>query len=109
MFLWRKNISIIVYVNDYSFTNVMDNMKLTKKYLQIFLRNPRYKPLSKHLKIKKLKCGLMKYCYFSVTALKIQNKDFMKELIPIHSAIHKVEWNKTVPCITHEYIVQALY
>ena len=36
MFLWRKNIQIVVYVNDYSFTNVMDNNKLTKKYLPIF-------------------------------------------------------------------------
>ena len=36
MFLWRKNIPIIVYVNDYRFTNVMDNNKLTKKYLPIF-------------------------------------------------------------------------
>ena len=36
MFVWRKNILIIVYVNDYSFTNVMDNNKLTKKYLPIF-------------------------------------------------------------------------
>ena len=31
MFLWRKNIPIIVYVNDYGFTNVMHNNKLTKK------------------------------------------------------------------------------
>ena len=36
MFRWRKNIQIVVYVNDYSFTNVMDNNKLTKKYLPIF-------------------------------------------------------------------------
>ena len=36
MFFWRKNIQIVVYVNDYSFTNVMDNNKLTKKYLPIF-------------------------------------------------------------------------
>ena len=36
MFLWRENIPIIVYVNDYGFTNVMDNNNLTKKYLPIF-------------------------------------------------------------------------
>ena len=36
MFLWRKNIPIIVCVNDYGFTNVMDNNKVTKKYLPIF-------------------------------------------------------------------------
>ena len=36
MLLWRKNIPIIVYVNDYGFTNVMLNNKLTKKYLPIF-------------------------------------------------------------------------
>ena len=36
MLLWRKNIPIIVYVNDYGFTNVMHNNKLTKKYLPIF-------------------------------------------------------------------------
>ena len=30
-------------------------------------------------------------CYFSARALKIQNKDFMKKVIPVHSAVHKVE------------------
>ena len=30
-------------------------------------------------------------CYFSATAVKIQNKDYMKKLILIHLAIHKVE------------------
>ena len=47
MFLWRKNIQIVVYVNDYSFTNVMDNNKLTKKYLPIFLETSKSKSKSR--------------------------------------------------------------
>ena len=91
MFLRRKNIPIIVYVNDFSFTNVMDNNKLTKKYLLIFPKKSTLYTTLETSKNQKAEVWFNEIVLVLYHSCKDSKKGFMKKLILIHSAIHKVE------------------
>ena len=114
MFLWRKNIPIIVYVNDYRFTNVMDNNKLTKKYLPIFPEESAVYTTLETSKNQKVEVWFNEIIIFLCHSCKDSKQIFYEETNS-YSFAYSSSWMKkdsyttSFPYITHKHMVHALY